>query len=216
MERLTPTGQCQLSGARTRGRMWSPTHCTPGSALLAGEDVEAHLGPVVDALRDFDGLVFGVIGGIDAVDGLTLPVGREVRVQLDHGGAGGYGVGAVDLNLVVALRAQPRTWSSGCTGKRTERQWHFKRTPPTQVSRKSARGVNPSLNSHDCTTPFPAVSRTQAPFPISRWYTHKVRRVQRPHFQRPLRFPCPAIQNGPQSSTRRARSTPSAARSSPA
>src|SRR5271157_3176729 len=28
-DKLTPTGQCQLSGARTRGRMWSPTHRQP-------------------------------------------------------------------------------------------------------------------------------------------------------------------------------------------
>jgi hypothetical protein len=28
-DRLRPTGKCHLSGARTRGRIWSPTHCTP-------------------------------------------------------------------------------------------------------------------------------------------------------------------------------------------
>ena len=26
---LSPTGRCHDSGARTRGRMWSPTYCTP-------------------------------------------------------------------------------------------------------------------------------------------------------------------------------------------
>ena len=34
------------------------------AALLAGEDVEAHLGPVVDALGNLDGFVFGMIGGL--------------------------------------------------------------------------------------------------------------------------------------------------------
>ena len=38
-----------------------PLHAQP--ALLAGEDVKANFGPVVDPLRDFDRLVFGVIGG---------------------------------------------------------------------------------------------------------------------------------------------------------
>ena len=80
------------------------------AAALAGEDVEADLRPVVDALRDLDGLVLGVIGGLHAVDDVALAVGGEVGVELDHGGAGSDRVGAIDLDLVVALGAQRRGW----------------------------------------------------------------------------------------------------------
>ena len=73
------------------------------AVLPAGEDVEADLGPVVDALGEFEGFVLLVVGGIDAVDGLRLAFDGEVGVELDHEGFGGDGVGAVDLDLVVAL-----------------------------------------------------------------------------------------------------------------
>ncbi len=79
-----------------------PLHAQP--ALLAGKDVEADLGPVVDSLRDLDGLVFGVIGGRNAIE-CRMAFGSEVRVQLDHRGARRHRVSAVDLNLVVTLRA---------------------------------------------------------------------------------------------------------------
>ena len=59
-----------------------------GAALLAGEDVEADFGPVVDALGNFDGLVLGMIGGIDAIDEAFLADGGVVGMELDHRVAG--------------------------------------------------------------------------------------------------------------------------------
>src|ERR1700674_3866578 len=45
------------------------THPLPAAIRLnAGEDVKAGLEPVVDALRDFHGLMLGMVGGQDAVD----------------------------------------------------------------------------------------------------------------------------------------------------
>ena len=73
------------------------------AVLGAGEDVEAEFGPVVDALSEFEGLVLLVVGGVDAVDGVLLAVRGEVGVDFDHGAFGFDGVGAVDLDLVVAL-----------------------------------------------------------------------------------------------------------------
>ena len=46
-----------------------------------------------------------VVGGIDAVDEVLLALGREVGVEFDHQVFRLDGVGAVDLDLVIALRA---------------------------------------------------------------------------------------------------------------
>ncbi len=73
------------------------------AVLPAGEDVEADLGPVVDAFGELEGFVLLVVGGVDAVDGLGLALDGVVGVELDHEGFGSDGVGAVDLDLVVAL-----------------------------------------------------------------------------------------------------------------
>ena len=75
-------------------------------ALLAGENVEAHLRPFVETLGDLDGFVFGAIGGSHAAEGLALAVGGEVRVQLDHGAARSLRFRAVNLNFIVALGAR--------------------------------------------------------------------------------------------------------------
>ena len=40
--------------------------------LLAGEDVEAYLGPTVDALGQLEGLMLLMVGRDHAVDGLGL------------------------------------------------------------------------------------------------------------------------------------------------
>ena len=75
-----------------------------------------------DALRDFDGFVFGVVGGLHAIDDVALTIGGEVGVQFEHGGAGCNGFGAVNLDLVIvlrmargtaAMRARPRTRMAG-------------------------------------------------------------------------------------------------------
>jgi hypothetical protein len=74
------------------------------AAAFAGEDVEAYLRPIGDALRDFDGFMFDVVGGIHAGDDVALTAGREVGVEFEHGGAWGNGFGTVDLDFVIALR----------------------------------------------------------------------------------------------------------------
>jgi hypothetical protein len=57
-----------------------------------------------DALRDFDDFVFGVVGGLNAIDDVALTIGGEVGVQFEHGGAGCNGFSAVNLDLVIVLR----------------------------------------------------------------------------------------------------------------
>jgi hypothetical protein len=64
----------------------------------------ARLKVTPDALRDFDGFVLGVVGGLHAIDNVALTIGGEVGMELEHGGAGGNGFSAVNLDLVVALR----------------------------------------------------------------------------------------------------------------
>jgi hypothetical protein len=56
-----------------------------------------------NSLRDFDGFVRGVVGGLNAIDDVSLAIGGEVGVEFEHGGAGGNGFRAVNLDLVVAL-----------------------------------------------------------------------------------------------------------------
>ena len=73
------------------------------AVLRAGEEVEAPLRPTVQALRDLDGFVKLMVGGVDAIDDVALALGGEVGVQLDHGGLWCNGVCAIDLDLVVAL-----------------------------------------------------------------------------------------------------------------
>ncbi len=69
----------------------------------AGEDVESGFKPIVEAVRDLDRLVPGVIRGQRAVVSLLRPLHGEVIVQLDHGDAARDGFRAVDLELVVIL-----------------------------------------------------------------------------------------------------------------
>ena len=75
------------------------------AVLFTGEDIETNFGPVVDSLRDFESFMLLMIGRIDAVEKALLSIGCEVGVQLDHGAAWGFSVCAVDLDLVVSLRA---------------------------------------------------------------------------------------------------------------
>ena len=79
----------------------NPLHAS--TALLAGKDVEANLGPVVDSLGDLDGLVLGMIGGVNSVDELPLSIGCEVGVQFNHDAVRRHGVGAINLDFIIAL-----------------------------------------------------------------------------------------------------------------
>ena len=48
--------------------------------------------------------MFGVVGGLHAIDDVALTIGGEVGVQFEHGGAGCNSVRALDLDLVIVLR----------------------------------------------------------------------------------------------------------------
>ena len=68
-----------------------------------GENVPADFEPVVEAVRDLQGLVECVLRGQQTVfDGLA-PFGGEVAVQFNHGSGPGHSLRAVYLDLVVVL-----------------------------------------------------------------------------------------------------------------
>jgi len=73
-----------------------------------GEDVKAALEPVIEAVGDLDGLVLGVIGGVNTVDDCLRSVDREVAMEFHHGVPGINQVGPVDLDFVVVLSAAER------------------------------------------------------------------------------------------------------------
>jgi hypothetical protein len=81
-----------------------PLHAV--AVLLAGKYVEPDFGPIIDALGQFQGLMFLMIRRINAIDGLLLAVDGEVGMQFHHQISCRDGVGAVHLDLVVALRAR--------------------------------------------------------------------------------------------------------------
>ena len=85
------------------------THPLP--ALAAGygsEDVKAALEPVIKAVCDLDGLVFGVIGGINTIHDRLRAVDREVAMEFDHGVSGIDQVRSVHLDFVVILSQRER------------------------------------------------------------------------------------------------------------
>src|SRR5579863_3444836 len=85
------------------------SHVIPGAVLNAGEDVEAGLKPLVEAVRDLDGFVLGVVGGEHAVDRPLLPGSSEVAVQFHHRDIRLHQVRSVDLYLVIALGAKAQS-----------------------------------------------------------------------------------------------------------
>src|SRR6266853_3315805 len=72
--------------------------------LNAGENVEASFEPVIDSLRDFDGLVLRMVRGENTVGHGLASVHGEIRVQLNHGVSRGDRIVAINLDLVVILR----------------------------------------------------------------------------------------------------------------
>ena len=75
------------------------------AAAFGSEDVEADFEPIGEAVGDFDGFVFGVVGGVEAVlDGLGATDG-EIAVEFDHGVVRVHEVVVVDLDFVVFLGA---------------------------------------------------------------------------------------------------------------
>ena len=95
-----------------------PLHAV--AILPTGENIEADLGPVVDAFGELNGFVLLMIGGNDAVDVILLAFGSEVGMELDHEVFGSDGFGSVDLDLVVALgvRGRGAEKSEACDAER--------------------------------------------------------------------------------------------------
>ena len=75
------------------------------AAALRGEDIEADLKPIGEAMSDFDGFVLGVVGGIEAIGDSLGAADSEIAVELDHGVVGLDEVVAIDLDFVVFLGA---------------------------------------------------------------------------------------------------------------
>src|SRR5205823_7194593 len=71
--------------------------------LNAGEDVEACLEPRREPMRDFDGLMHRMLRGEYAILFGRGPFDRAVTMELEHGLARCDRLGAIDLNLEVAL-----------------------------------------------------------------------------------------------------------------
>src|SRR5436853_897618 len=69
----------------------------------AGKDIEACLKPVIEALGDLNGLMHCMVRGPDAVAGKFAAAGREISVELDHGGMRINGVCAINLDFIVVL-----------------------------------------------------------------------------------------------------------------
>jgi hypothetical protein len=87
----------------------------PALAVLRGsKNVESGFKPIREAMGDFDGFVELMIRGEQAIlHGLRALEG-EITMQLDHGVVRIDGVVAVDLDLVIVLRAGRRGESGVC------------------------------------------------------------------------------------------------------
>src|SRR5208282_146103 len=75
------------------------------AAARGSENVEADFEPVGEAVGNFDGFVFGVVGGVQAVLNGFGAVDGEIAVEFDHGVVRVDEFGSVDLDFVVVLGA---------------------------------------------------------------------------------------------------------------
>ena len=91
-----------------------------------------------------------MIGGLGAVRGLAQPDGGVVRMELDHGGPKGNSLGAVDLDLVVALRAS-------CRGKHAQQRKGQNKGLQGAAEHGRTGAWSPAF--HDCTGRLKRISR---------------------------------------------------------
>jgi hypothetical protein len=99
-------------------------HPLPALALGYGsENIKAALEPIIEAVRDFDGLTLGVIGGIKAIYDRLRTIDRKVAVELNHGVCRIDQVRSIHLDLIVALSTSE--WWSEDNSQQYE---HEKRT----------------------------------------------------------------------------------------
>src|SRR5262249_18215774 len=81
-------------------------HPLPASLRLdTGEDIKARLEPRCKSMGDFNGLMHSVLCGEDAVLFLRGPLDCCITMDLEHGFARFKRLGAIHLNLKVALGA---------------------------------------------------------------------------------------------------------------
>ena len=89
-----------------------PLHAV--AVLFTGEDIETYFRPAGQTLRNLERFVQLMVGGIDTIDLMLLPIRREVGMKLNHGALWLYRARAVNLDLVIALGTQrPRTPERG-------------------------------------------------------------------------------------------------------
>jgi len=103
--------------------------------LLAGEDVEAHLGPTVYTLGELKGFVLLMLGRVNPIERLLLALESEVGVQLDHQAFRSDRVGTVDLDFIIALGSHRH----GQADKRQKPKQCRQDTPAMQRGRHSIR-----------------------------------------------------------------------------
>jgi hypothetical protein len=104
MDKLRPTGQAPRLGDSYARPDVIADPLNSVARLSTRKKVEAELRPVGEPLRQLNGLMQLVLSGIDAVDGVLLARGSEVRMQFHHQSLRCDRLRAVYLNLVVALR----------------------------------------------------------------------------------------------------------------
>ena len=78
----------------------------PAAAIArAGEDVEAGFEPLVEAVRNLDRLMPGMMRWQSAVGGGLCALRGEIVMQLDHRNAARHGFRSIDLDFIIVLRA---------------------------------------------------------------------------------------------------------------
>jgi hypothetical protein len=85
------------------------THPLPALAIGYGsKDVKTALEPIVEAVGNLDGLVLGVIRGVNTVDDCLRSIDREVAMEFHHSVSGIDQVRPVHLDFVIVLSAAKR------------------------------------------------------------------------------------------------------------
>src|SRR4051794_14367490 len=158
-------------------RPYVVAHPVPaGLAVRRSKDVEPDLGPVINALGNLHRFMQGVVGGRHARLG-RLSIARVVRVNLEHGVRRLHSIGAVNLDLVVALGPG---YTSACR-QDEERNYSFQVCSKTSVSGEEAAWLSFLFLRSSGRLEW---TRTSAPGAQSaRWYTRKGGRVRTPDFR---------------------------------
>ena len=98
-------------GRDTKARPDVRAGIIPSAAVAsAGEDVEAGLEPIIEAVGDLDRLVPRMVRRQRVVVSLLCAFRREIIMQLDHRDAAGHGFRAVNLDFVIVLSSG---WAAG-------------------------------------------------------------------------------------------------------